>query len=208
MHYEITNLSLARDKHLRLSADEIAGQRRAGDAKRSERTPHVVFCNGYGGHSSEETISTLLLLMTSRQIQLIQESFALVAPSADSVATSFYERLFELDPALRSLFPPDLTEQRRKLMQMLTVAVGMLNRPEALIPVLESLGRRHAGYGVRDEHYDTVGAALLWTLERGLGAAFTNEVRTAWTTLYKLVATTMQAAAGTESPDPEPALAS
>jgi hemoglobin-like flavoprotein len=133
--------------------------------------------------------------MTTEQIHLIRQTFDLVAPMADSVAAAFYRRLFELDPSLRSMFPPVLVEQGRKLMQMLGAAVGMLDRPQQLIPVLESLGKRHAGYGVRDEHYDTVGEALLWTLERGLGQVFTSEVKTAWASLYGVVATTMKNAA-------------
>lgn len=133
--------------------------------------------------------------MTTEQIHIIRQTFNLVAPMADSVAAVFYRRLFERDPSLRAMFPPTLVEQGRKLMQMLGAAVGMLDRPQQLIPVLESLGKRHAGYGVRDEHYDTVGEALLWTLERGLGPVFTSEVKAAWTSLYDVVATTMKDAA-------------
>jgi hemoglobin-like flavoprotein len=133
--------------------------------------------------------------MTNEQKHLIRQTFDLVAPMADSVAAVFYRRLFELDPSLRALFPPMLVEQGRKLMQMLGAAVGMLDRPQQLTSVLESLGRRHAGYGVRDEHYDTVGEALLWTLERGLGPVFTPEVTAAWAALYGVVATTMKNAA-------------
>ena len=145
--------------------------------------------------------------MTLKQIQLIKETFAMVAPSADAVAATFYARLFELDPSLRPMFPASLNEQGRKLMQVLGAAVGMLDRPQALIPVLESLGRRHAGYGVRDEHYDTVGAALLWTLGHGLGEGFTKEVCGAWAALYQLVATTMQNAARAGAAPLEPAMA-
>jgi hemoglobin-like flavoprotein len=145
--------------------------------------------------------------MTLKQIQLIKETFRVVAPSADAVAATFYARLFELDPSLRAMFPSSLEEQGRKLMQVLGAAVGMLDRPETLIPVLESLGRRHVGYGVRDEHYDTVGAALLWTLGQGLGPAFITEACDAWAALYQLVATTMQNAARTEPPRLEPAMA-
>jgi hemoglobin-like flavoprotein len=133
--------------------------------------------------------------MTTEQKHLIRHTFDLVAPMADSVAEVFYRRLFELDPSLRAMFPPVLVEQGRKLMQMLGAAIGMLDRPQQLIAVLESLGKRHAGYGVRDEHYDTVGEALLWTLERGLGPVFTPEVKAAWAALYGIVATTMKNAA-------------
>jgi hemoglobin-like flavoprotein len=136
--------------------------------------------------------------MTTKQIQLIKMSFARIAPVAEPVAAAFYARLFELDPGLRSMFPVNLDDQGLNLMKMLGAAVGMLNRPEALIPALEALARRHNGYGVRDEHYDTVGEALLWTLERGLGPLFTDEVREAWTVLYQVVSTTMQKAARAE----------
>ena len=136
-------------------------------------------------------------LITTEQIHIIRQTFSLVSPMADSVAAVFYRRLFELDPSLRAMFPPSLLDQGRKLMQMLGAAVGLLERPEQLVSVLESLGKRHAGYGVRDEHYDTVGEALLWTLERGLGTLFTPEVQAAWGALYGLVATTMKNAANT-----------
>jgi len=141
--------------------------------------------------------------MTNEQKHLIRQTFDLVAPMADSVAEVFYRRLFELDPSLRAMFPPVLVEQGRKLMQMLGAAIGMLDRPQQLISVLESLGKRHAGYGVRDEHYDTVGEALLWTLERGLGPVFTPDVKAAWAALYGVVATTMKNAAKLPSEERE-----
>jgi hemoglobin-like flavoprotein len=134
--------------------------------------------------------------MDVRAKQLVQESWMQVEPIADAAATLFYDRLFELDPSLRALFPStDLREQKKKLMQTLTVAVRSLYRLDELTPALEALGRRHVGYRVRDEHYETVGQALLWTLEQGLGAAFTPEVRAAWVETYQLVASVMQRAA-------------
>jgi hemoglobin-like flavoprotein len=134
-------------------------------------------------------------MVTDTQKVLVQESFAAVAPIADEAAVLFYRRLFELDPSLERMFRGDMAEQRRKLMQMLTAAVKGLDRLEQLVPVVEDLGRRHAGYGVADAHYDTVGAALLWTLEQGLGEAFTPDVRDAWITVYGLLARTMKNAA-------------
>ena len=123
-----------------------------------------------------------------------------VEPIADTAATLFYNRLFELDPALRPMFAAtDLREQKRKLMHTLTVAVNGLHRLEQLTPALEALGRKHVGYGVRDEHYATVGEALLWTLEQGLGDSFTPAVRAAWMATYGLLATTMQEAAAAAS---------
>jgi len=134
-------------------------------------------------------------MLTVHQKTLVQESFAIVAPIADDAAALFYRRLFELDPSLERMFRGDMAEQRRKLMQMLTAAVKGLDRLEQLVPVVQDLGRRHATYGVEDRHYDTVGAALLWTLEKGLGKAFTPETKEAWTTVYGILATTMKQAA-------------
>jgi hemoglobin-like flavoprotein len=136
----------------------------------------------------------LRLIMNMTQKALVQTSFAKVRPIAETAAALFYRRLFELDPTLRPLFKGDLEEQGRKLMDMLAMAVKALDRPEALLPALAALGRRHAGYGVNDHDYETVGEALLWTLEQGLGPSFTPEVREAWSTLYRLVADTMRMA--------------
>jgi hemoglobin-like flavoprotein len=134
--------------------------------------------------------------MDVRAKQLVQESWMQVEPIADTAATLFYDRLFELDPALRPLFSStDLREQKKKLMQTLTVAVRGLYRLDELTPALEALGRRHVGYGVQDAHYETVGQALIWTLEQGLGASFTPEVRDAWVETYALVTSVMQRAA-------------
>ena len=129
------------------------------------------------------------------QKELVQTSFAQVRRIADVAAALFYRRLFELDPTLRSLFKGDLKEQGRKLMDMLTLAVKGLDRPEALLPALAALGRRHAGYGVNEHDYETVGEALLWTLEQGLGPNFTPDVREAWEAVYRLVAGAMREAA-------------
>ena len=136
-----------------------------------------------------------LLMLTSAQKTLVQQSFSTIAPIADAAAVLFYQRLFELDPALERMFRGDMAEQRKKLMQMLTAAVKGLDRLEQLVPVVQDLGRRHATYGVAEKHYDTVGAALLWTLEKGLGGAFTPETKEAWAAVYGLLATTMKEAA-------------
>jgi hemoglobin-like flavoprotein len=131
-------------------------------------------------------------MMTPHQIELVQTSFAAIAPRAEEVASAFYERLFALDPSLRAMFPVGMVRQRRKLMAALAMAVQALDRPQVLVPALEALGLRHATYGVRDEHYATVGAALLATLEAGLGERFDAASRTAWAACYDLVATTMR----------------
>jgi len=136
--------------------------------------------------------------MTPESKKLVQESWILVEPIAETAAALFYGRLFELDPSLRPLFRGDMREQEKKLMQTLTVVVRGLDRLDQLVPAVEALGRRHAGYGVRDEHYDTVAAALLWTLGEGLGDAFTPVVKAAWTEAYTLLATVMQRATAGE----------
>lgn len=130
--------------------------------------------------------------MTPRQIHLVQTTWSQVAPAAPQVAALFYGRLFELDPGLRPLFPPDLREQGAKLMTMLTMVVKGLDRPETLLPVARQLGRRHVDYGVQDSHYATVGAALLWTLGEGLGDAFDAEAREAWSSAYTFLADAMR----------------
>jgi hemoglobin-like flavoprotein len=129
----------------------------------------------------------------SAQKVLVQDSFQLVVPIADTAAELlFYSRLFELDPSLRSLFRGDMREQGRKLMQMLAVAVAGLDRLDVLVPAVQALGRRRAAYGVEPRHFATVGEALLWTLAQGLGPAFTSDVRAAWAAVYQVIATQMQ----------------
>lgn len=134
--------------------------------------------------------------MTPQQIALVRSSFAEVSPIADSAAKLFYSRLFELDATLRPLFKNNIEAQGSKLMNMIAAAVCLLDQPEKLMPVVRNLGRRHAGYGIDDAHYETVGAALLWTLEKGLGAGFTPEVENAWAAVYGTLAGTMKEAAG------------
>jgi hemoglobin-like flavoprotein len=133
--------------------------------------------------------------MTPTEKSLVQKTFAQVAPIADEAAALFYGRLFELDPKLKALFKIDMREQGRKLMQVLTFAVNKLDALDELVPAVEALGKRHVVYGVKDADYDTVGAALLWTLGQGLGPAFTPEVKAAWTTVYGVLASTMKTAA-------------
>jgi len=134
--------------------------------------------------------------MTNEQIKLVQDSFRQVAPIAEVAAQLFYARLFELDPDLELLFRGNLSEQGRKLMQMLGLAVNSLDRMEQLLPVVRSLGTQHVSYGVRDKDYDTVGRALLWTLRKGLGEAFTPDVEAAWSDVYATLASAMQSGSG------------
>ena len=133
--------------------------------------------------------------MTPHQIDLVQASWKQVVPVAETAAQMFYGRLFFLDPSLRHLFLGDMRDQGRKVMAMLSDTVNGLSRLDVLLPAVRALGRRHATYGVRPEHYFTVGAALLWTLEQGLGAAFTPAVREAWVAAYGVLADTMRDAA-------------
>ena len=131
--------------------------------------------------------------MDASQISEVQRSFALLVPQADAVAASFYERLFELEPSLRALFKPDLAAQRASLMAMLAAGVAGLDRLDTLRPTLGALGARHTTYGVQQRHYDIVAAALLDTLDSGLGEVFTPSLREAWTRAYTLLAEAMQA---------------
>jgi hemoglobin-like flavoprotein len=134
-------------------------------------------------------------MLTEHQIALVQGTWRKVIPISAVAADLFYTKLFELDPGLRPLFPDQMAEQTKKLMQMIGVAVAGLNTLEAIVPAVEEMGRRHVAYNVRDEHYETVGAALLDTLDKGLGDDFTDEVRQAWTVTYTILATTMKNAA-------------
>jgi hemoglobin-like flavoprotein len=135
--------------------------------------------------------------MTPEQIKLVQGSWEQVKPISDKAAELFYAKLFELNPAYRELFPEDMTEQGRKLMAMINTAVNSLNNLEAVVPAVEEMGKRHVTYGVKDEDYDVVGEALLWTLGQGLGDKFTDDVKVAWTETYVVLSTTMKTAAAT-----------
>ena len=138
--------------------------------------------------------------MTETQIRLVQQSFEQVRPIADTAADMFYTRLLDVNPSLRLMFRTGRREQGRKLMSMLAVAVSGLSRLDQILPAVEELGRRHAQYGVRDEHYAPVAEALLWTLEKGLAEAFTHDVRTAWEAAYTLLASAMQRGAASQQP--------
>jgi nitric oxide dioxygenase len=122
--------------------------------------------------------------MTPAQVKLIQDSFAKVAPISEQAAVLFYGRLFEIAPEVKPLFRGDMTEQGRKLMATLAVVVNGLANLEAILPAASALARRHIAYGVKSGHYTPVGEALLWTLERGLGAQWTQELAAAWAAAY------------------------
>ena len=133
--------------------------------------------------------------MTPQQISLIQSSWASVVPIQDTAAGLFYQRLFALDPEVRPMFKGDMQSQGKKLMQALGFIVNSLTKLDELVPVAQDMAKRHVGYGVKSEHYDTVGAALLWTLEQGLGSAFTDDTRDAWAAAYGTLAGVMKEAA-------------
>jgi nitric oxide dioxygenase len=130
--------------------------------------------------------------VTPRQIALVQATWRQVHPVAERTAEFFYGRLFALDPSLRPMFRSDLKEQGRKLMATIAVAVDSLAHLEELASDVRALGRRHAGYGVEERHYATVGAALIWTLERVLGAGFSAEMAEAWSAAYGVLADVMK----------------
>jgi nitric oxide dioxygenase len=122
--------------------------------------------------------------MTPDQVKLVQQSFAKVAPISDQAAVIFYDRLFEVAPSVKSMFPADMTEQRKKLMATLAVVVNGLGNLESILPAASALAIRQVSYGAKAEHYPVVGAALLWTLEKGLADAWTSAVADAWTAAY------------------------
>lgn len=134
-------------------------------------------------------------MVTPEDVTLVQSSWEKVAPIADTAADLFYGRLFEIDPAAKELFPEDMAAQKKSLMQTLAVCVHGLNNLGEIVPAVKALGQRHAGYKVEDKHYDSVGAALLWTLGQGLGDDFTPETASAWTKVYGVLSTTMKEAA-------------
>ena len=127
--------------------------------------------------------------------RVVRESWAQFEPVAVESAAFFYDKLFELDPEAQRLFAKtDMVAQGHKVMRMFAEIVHLLDRPDALVTEVADLGRRHVGYGVQDHQYDSVGIALLWTLERGLGPAFTDEIRDAWTEAYLLLSTVLRRA--------------
>lgn len=130
--------------------------------------------------------------VTPQQVELVKKTWVMVVPISDKAAELFYGRLFELEPEYRSLFKGDMMDQGKKLMKTINIAVESLDDVEPLIPTLKQMGADHAGYGVQERDYNVVGAALLWTLEKGLGEAFTDEVKNAWGAVYEVLASVMK----------------
>ncbi|MDP2903384.1 MAG: mechanosensitive ion channel [Methylovulum sp.] len=128
------------------------------------------------------------------QVGIIQHTWSLVRPIADDAARMFYERLFQLDPSLKPMFHTEPKAQRIKLIGMLSLVVKGIGNLDNLMGTIQELGMRHVNYGVQDAHYDTVGAALLWTLEQGLGKEWTPEAKVAWSTAYGVLSSAMKSA--------------
>jgi len=133
--------------------------------------------------------------MTERQIEEIRSTFRMIEPTANSAMVAFYERMFELDPAMRPMFHVTVEEQGKKLAQVIAIVVKSLDRMEEILPAVRELGARHGQYGVTEQHYGTGGAALLWTLEQGLGEAFTEEVKESWSLDYRTLTGAMMESA-------------
>jgi hemoglobin-like flavoprotein len=129
--------------------------------------------------------------LTEDQVKLVKSNWSSVKKIKETAADLFYDKLFELDPKARELFKDDISIQKKALMATISFAVAMLNHPDKLVPAVQDLGVRHAKYGVTPDHYGTVGAALLWTLEQGLGDAWTPEAKAAWTEVYGILSSTM-----------------
>lgn len=129
--------------------------------------------------------------MTPEEIELIQGSWKKVAPIAATAADLFYGKLFEIDPAVKELFPEEMSEQKKKLMQTLAFCVNGLSDLGSIVADVQALGKRHNDYKVEPAHYESVGAALLWTLGQGLGEEFTPELEAAWTKVYGVLSSTM-----------------
>ena len=129
--------------------------------------------------------------MTPERVTMVKDSWAQVVPISEQAADLFYGKLFDLKPEYKALFKGDMKSQGKMLMSMLNTAVASLDRLPTIVPAVQALGQRHVGYGVKDEDYDTVGEALLWTLGQGLGDAFTDDVKEAWTLTYTTLAGVM-----------------
>jgi hemoglobin-like flavoprotein len=180
---------------------EDIGVRQAKAARqRIERAPEAAPARRSSGSGTGRFESSRSNRMTPEQIRIVQRTWLEVRPLQQATARLFYDRLFDIDPALRPLFKGDMRVQGENFMRVLDIAVSGLERPEQILPTVQSLGRRHAGYGVKGYHYGAIGAALLWALEQRLGKGFTPAVKDAWATAYGLLASHMREA-GTRAAD-------
>lgn len=133
-------------------------------------------------------------MLTARQIDLVQDSFAAVVPITDAAAAEFYRRLFDMAPDCKTLFRNDMAEQGRKLFLTLATVVDALDRLDTIVPVARELAVRHVAYGAKERHYAAVGSALIETLRMGLAQAFDPETEAAWQAAYLILSSTMLAA--------------
>lgn len=129
--------------------------------------------------------------MNAHQVQLVQSTFEQVRFMGEIPARIFYDRLFEIEPEVRPLFKGDMANQGRKLIATLAVMVGGLHSLPTIMPAVSALAKKHVDYGVTPAHYDIVRDALMWTLERSLGAGWTAEVETAWHGAYEMLSDVM-----------------
>jgi hemoglobin-like flavoprotein len=166
----------------------------------------VNLASGHCAEGSRNTQDRKKTVMTPHQMEIVKKSFAKIMPFSDQAVELFYCRLFELDPSLRLMFRSDMTEQKQKLMLALAMVVSNLEKMESILPAVRELGCRHKTYGVRNRHYDIVGAALLWTLEIGLGSGWNKELAEAWELAYGQVAGAMKEGADSVEPARRPKL--
>jgi hemoglobin-like flavoprotein len=129
--------------------------------------------------------------MTEQQILLVKNSWSYVVVQSEEAGQLFYQRLFEVAPAVRHLFKGDSKEQARKLMNMVTLIVTKLEKMDDIMNEIKLLAQRHAHYGAEPAHYLVVGECLLWTLEKGLGEKWNSETRQAWVTVYSTLSGAM-----------------
>lgn len=134
--------------------------------------------------------------MTPEDIKIVRSSWRkLMGIDPAILGDVFYTKLFTEQPALRKLFPADMTAQHKKLIDMLTSIVAGLENFEKMLPEIKLMAVRHIGYGVKTAHYDMVGKALLWTLEKGLQHDWNDKTKQAWTLCYQTLANVMISAA-------------
>lgn len=133
--------------------------------------------------------------MNAKQRDLVRSTFEQLRPITKGVGLAFYERLFELDPALRPLFGASLENQATMFVTALNMVVLELVEQGVVPPSVRALGARHVNYGVEERHYTTFGEALLGTLGQLLGERFTPEVREAWSEAYDTLAAAMKESA-------------
>ncbi|MDX2078497.1 MAG: globin domain-containing protein [bacterium] len=135
-------------------------------------------------------------MLNPNQIMIVQETYLTFASNAQRTGKLFYDRLFEIDPTLKPLFKGDIDAQSIKLMQMVGTAVNALRKPSLLTNAVSELGKRHVNYGVKAEHYATVGEALIFAIKSQLKDGFTNDVEAAWRAVYGELARISIEAAG------------